>query len=91
VRKISPPPGFDPRTVHPVASRCIVADAVGVTSWRRMQNERCGFMCRRMYDIPRTSPGVWGVTGSRQGAPDVRMAVAWLGLMDLKLYRPIDR
>jgi hypothetical protein len=22
VRKISPPPGFDPRTVHPVASRC---------------------------------------------------------------------
>ena len=21
VRKISPPPGFDPRTVHPVASR----------------------------------------------------------------------
>jgi hypothetical protein len=22
VRKISPPPGFDPRTVQPVASRC---------------------------------------------------------------------
>ena len=76
VRKISHPPGFDPRTVQPVASRYIAADAVGVSSWRHMQNERCGCMCRSMCDVPRTLRVVWGVIGSRQGAPDVRMAVA---------------
>jgi hypothetical protein len=81
VRKILFPPGFDPRTVQPVASRYIAADAVGVTSWRHMQNDRYGCMCRRMCDIPRTLRVVWDLTtGSRQEAPDVRMAVAWLGL-----------
>jgi hypothetical protein len=68
----------------------MAADAIVVSSWRHMQNERCG-MCRRMCYVPRTWRVVWGVTGSRQGAPDVRMAVTWLGLKTLKFCRPIDR
>jgi hypothetical protein len=91
VRKISHPPGFDPRTVQPVASRYMPADAIVVSSWRHMQNERCGCMCRRMCYVPQTWRVVWGVTGSRQAAPDVRMAVAWLGLRTWKFCRPIDR
>ena len=91
VRKISFPPGFDPRTVQPVASRYKAADAVGVTSWRHTQNERCGCMCRRICDLPRTLRVVWVVRGSRQAAPDVRMSVASLGLRTWKFCRPIDR
>ena len=47
VRKISPPPGFDPRTVQPVASRCtdcaVPAHIIGsmYTQFVPAQNSTC--------------------------------------------------
>jgi hypothetical protein len=46
VRKISPPPGFDPRTVHPVASRytdCLLCIGV-ITGFHRDVDEICVFL-----------------------------------------------
>jgi hypothetical protein len=43
VRKISPQPGFDPRIVHPVASRYI--DWAIAAEWARLVNDKLN----RMY------------------------------------------
>jgi hypothetical protein len=51
VRKISPPLGFDPQTVQPVASRYTdcAAPALVVLKCKRLQNERC--LCLETLNI----------------------------------------
>jgi len=66
VRKISPPPGFHPQTVHPVAIRCTVhtIPAQAHVIYQSIYSEaisrfsfHCGsFLCRMEYD---NSNGYW--------------------------------
>ena len=69
VRKISPPPVFDPRTVHPVASRCtdwdipahrnricIISKSSDGLSWRWKQefSAKRWWLCSWLHDITYT-------------------------------------
>jgi hypothetical protein len=63
VRKISPPPGFDPRTVRPVASRCTdwAVPAHGVPVVLSL-TDCCRMSCTRVHNVciwkktPATTP-----------------------------------
>jgi len=58
VRKISPPPGFDPRTVHPVASPCtdyaISAPTVVRSQSKIEANKLEDFSARSVFSLYRT-------------------------------------